>query len=246
MDHMLYVVMSGASQTMLAQAANTHNLANVNTTGFRADLAAFQSVPLTGPGLPSRIYAQAQGNGVDLTPGAILSTGRELDIAVNGPGWIAVQAADGAEAYTRAGDLRVSANGFLETATGQKVLGNGGPIALPPAEKMEIGADGTISIRPLGQDVATLAVVDRIKLVAPPAENLMKRADGLLGLQDGEVAAPDASVRILTGSLESSNVNAVEAMVNMITLARQFEMQVKMMQTAQNNDAAATQMMQMS
>ena len=246
MDHMLYVAMSGAAQIMQAQAANTHNLANANTTGFRADLAAFQSMPLTGPGLPSRIYPVEQNAGLDLSPGAITATGRELDIAVNGNGWIAVQAEDGSEAYTRDGNLRISANGLLETATGHPVLGNGGPIAIPPAEKMEIGADGTVSIRPLGQTAATLAVVDRIKLVAPPVESLEKRSDGLIQVQGGGNSAADAGVRVLTGSLESSNVNAIESMVNMITLARQYEMQVKLMNTAQSNDAAATQIMRLA
>lgn len=246
MDRMLYVAMNGAAQTMLAQAANSHNLANVSTTGFRADLAAFQSQQLNGAGLPSRIYATAHDQGVDLTPGALMSTGRELDIAVQGQGWIAVQAADGGEAYTRAGDLHIGANGLLETATGQKVLGNGGPIAIPPAEKMEIAADGTLSVRPLGQTAATLAVVDRIKLVNPPIENLEKGTDGLMRTRDGVNAEPDAKVKIITGTLEASNVSAVEAMVNMITLARQFETQIKMMETAQANDNAAAQIMRLS
>ena len=246
MDHMLYIAMSSAAQTMQAQAANTHNLANANTTGFRADLAAFQSMPLSGPGLPSRIYAVEQNASMDLSPGTITTTGRELDIAVNGNGWIAVQAEDGSEAYTRDGNLRISANGLLETATGHPVLGNGGPIAIPPADKMEIGADGTVSIRPLGQTAATLAVVDRIKLVAPPVESLEKRSDGLIQVQGGGNSAADAGVRVLTGSLESSNVNAIESMVNMITLARQYEMQVKLMNTAQSNDAAATQIMRLA
>lgn len=246
MDKMLYVAMNGAAQTMLAQAANSHNLANVSTTGFRADLTAFQSQQLSGVGLPSRVYATAQGQSVDFTPGGLMSTGRDLDVAVIGSGWLAVQAADGTEAYTRAGDLRINSNGLLETATGRSVLGNGGPIAIPPAEKLEIGADGTISVRPLGQSAATLAVVDRIKLVNPPPENLHKGEDGLMRLKDGINAEPDAKVRIATGSLEASNVSAVEAMVNMITLARQFEMQVKLMNTAQSNDAAAAQIMRLS
>lgn len=242
---MVYVAMNGAQQTTLAQAIHTNNLANVSTTGFRADLAAFQSLPVTGPGWASRAYAQPQPNGVDLSSGPLITTGRDLDIAINGTGFIAVQAPDGSEAYTRAGDLHISPNGLLATGAGHLVLGNGGPIALPPAEKLEIGADGTISIRPVGQSATTLAIVDRIRLVNPAPESLRKGADGLLRSQDGIQAAPDAKVQVSPGALEGSNVNAVEAMINIIALAREFEVQVKMMKTAEETDSASTQLMRL-
>lgn len=245
MDRLLYVAMTGASQTMLAQAANSHNLANVSTTGFRADLEAFRSLPVYGPGYPGRVYAMTESKGVDFSPGSIVTTGRDLDVAVNGSGWIAVQAPDGTEAYTRAGDLRVTSGGMLVTGAGHPVLGNAGPIAIPPYETLEIGADGTISIRPLGQGAETLAVVDRIKLVDPPLQDLEKGQDGFLRLKDGTAAAPDARVRLVSGALESSNVNAVDAMVRMIELARQFELQVKAMKTAEENDAVSARLMQL-
>lgn len=245
MDRMLYVAMSGAKQTMLAQAVNTNNLANVNTTGFRSDLEAFRSLPVYGPGYPSRVYAQTEMPGTDFLAGTLSTTGRELDVAVNGEGWIAVQAADGSEAYTRAGDLRVTVNGQLETGAGRPVMGNGGPIAVPPFETLEIGADGTISIRPVGQAANALAVVDRIKLVNPPLGQMEKGTDGLMRVKDGKNAAADAAVQLSSGVLESSNVNAVEAMVRMIELGRQFETQIKMMRAAQENDAASAQLMRM-
>ncbi len=245
MDRMLYVAMSGAKQTMLAQAVNTNNMANVNTTGFRADLEAFRSLPVYGPGYPSRVYAQTERPGTDFLAGTFSTTGRELDVAVNGDGWIAVQAADGSEAYTRAGDLRVTVNGQLETGAGRPVIGNGGPIAVSPFEKLEIGADGTISIRPVGQAPNALAVVDRIKLVNPPPGQMEKGTDGLMRVKDGKNAVADAAVQLSSGVLESSNVNAVEAMVRMIELGRQFETQIKMMRTAQENDAASSQLMRM-
>ncbi|MFA7096516.1 MAG: flagellar basal-body rod protein FlgF [Gammaproteobacteria bacterium] len=245
MDRLLYVAMTGASQTMLAQAANSHNLANVSTTGFRADLEAFRSLPVYGPGYPGRVYAMTEGKGVDFSPGSIITTGRDLDVAVNGSGWIAVQAPDGTEAYTRAGDLRVTSGGMLVTGAGHPVLGNGGPIAVPPYETLEIGADGTISIRPLGQGAETLAVVDRIKLVDPPLQDLEKGQDGFLRLKDGVTAFPEAHVQLVSGALESSNVNAVDAMVRMIELARQFELQVKTMKTAEENDAVSARVMQL-
>lgn len=246
MDKLLYVAMSGASQTLLAQAANNNNLANANTTGFRADLSAFRAMPVFGPGAPSRVYAMAERPGTDFSYGSLLATGRDLDVAVKGEGWIAVQGPDGREGYTRAGDLRVSTAGLLENGAGHLVLGNSGPIAIPPAEKIEIGTDGTLSIQPTGQSATTLAVVDRIKLVNPPMQDLMKGSDGLMRMQDDSVLPPDAAVGLSSGTLEASNVNPVEAMVNMISLARQFEMQVKMMRTSQENDASAAQILRMS
>jgi flagellar basal-body rod protein FlgF len=246
MDRMLYVAMTGAQQTLLAQTANTHNLANASTTGFRADLEAFRAMPVYGPGQPSRVYAMAERPGTDLSPGTVSATGRDLDVAVNGDGWIAVQAADGSEAYTRAGDLRVSSNGELVNGAGHAVLGNSGPIAIPPSTKIEIGADGTITSRGLGQAPSTLSAVDRIRLVNPPKDQLMKGADGLMRVRNGAAVEPDANVRLTPGSLESSNVNAVEAMVNMITLSRQFEMQVKAMRTTEDIDQSAAQILRMN
>lgn len=246
MDRMLYVAMSGAKQIMLAQAVNNNNLANVSTAGFRADLDAFRSMPVFGPGYPSRVYTMTERPGTDMSSGALTTTGRELDVAVNGQGWITVQAPDGSEAYTRAGDLRVSVNGQLETGAGHPVMGNGGPIAVPPFEKIEIGSDGTISILPIGQAPSALAVVDRIKLVNPLQRDMEKGVDGLMRVKNsrGDVA-PDATVSLAGGVLESSNVNAVEAMVKMIELSRHYETQIKMMRVAQDNDVAATQMMRM-
>ncbi len=245
MDRMLYVAMNGAGQTMLAQAINSNNLANVSTTGFRADLAAFLSLPVEGYGWSSRVNAQTTTPQVDYTPGPIMATANELDVAINGEGWIAVQAPDGGEGYTRAGDLRLSSAGLLVNGAGYPVLGNSGPIALPPFEKLEIGADGTISIRPVGQAPNTLAVIDRIKLVNPPLEQLSKGEDGLLRMNEDLPVAADAQVKLVSGAREGSNVNGVEAMVNMLELARQFEVQVKLMKVAEENDAAAAQLMRM-
>ncbi len=244
MDRMLYIAMSGASQTMLAQGVNAHNLANATTTGFREDLLSFTDEGLQGDGFPSRVYAAADQPGVNLQPGSIMTTGNELDVAINGPGWIAVRAADGTEGYTRAGDLRVLPTGELVNGAGHAVMGNsGGPIALPPSEKVEVGVDGTITVRPSGQTPAALAVVDRIKLVNPDPAQLVKGPDGLMRLSDGAAAPPDAAVTLVSGALEGSNVNTIDAMVNMIELARQFELQVQLMKTAEENDQSSTQIM---
>lgn len=244
MDKMLYIAMTGASQIMKAQAVNSNNLANASTTGFKKDLDAFTSLPLNGSGYASRIYAVDEGQGVDLAAGTFNATGNELDVAINGKGWIAVQAPDGSQAYTRAGNLQVNELGQLLTGAGHPVLGDGGsPIAIPPFEKLDIGIDGTISIRPVGQDASTLAQVNRILLVNPDEDSLYKGRDGLMRVAEGTPAVADANIKLVSGVLESSNVNPVEALVNMISLARQFEMHIKLMSTAQEIDAASTQLM---
>ena len=246
MDRSLYVAMTGAQQTMLAQAANNNNIANVNTAGFRADLAQFRSMPLFGPGHPSRVYAMTERSGTDMSQGPINATGNPLDIAVHGDGWIAVQASNGKEAYTRAGNLRIDEGGRLVTASGRSILGDGGPIAVPPASKVEIAEDGTVSILPLGETAKEMTVVERIKLVKPDHKELQKGEDGLMYLRSGKKANADANVKLVSGMLEGSNVNMAQAMVNMIDLARQYEMQIKLMREAEQNADATRQLLQLS
>lgn len=246
MDRFLYVAMSGAREAQVAQTVASHNLANASTTGFRATLAAAEHVGLAGPGhAAARAYAVTQGYGVDLTPGPLVSTGRDLDIAIDGSGFLAVQAPDGGEAFTRAGDLVVDAFGILTTRAGHPVLGDGGPIALPPFEALEIGGDGTISIRPLGQDAAGLVAVERIRFVDPPAEQLRRGEDGLLRMAEGIAPPPAVDVRVRAGMLEGSNVSVVSEMVQMIENARSFELSVKLMDTAEQNDRASAALMRL-
>jgi flagellar basal-body rod protein FlgF len=246
MDRLLYVAMTGAREAQVAQSVTSHNLANASTTGFRATLASAAHAPLAGPGhAQARSYAVTEGRGIDYTPGPLLATGRDLDVAIEGEGWIAVQAPDGGEALTRAGDLRVDAFGMLTTGTGLPVLGNGGPVALPPYETLEIAGDGTISIRPLGQDAAGLAVVERIRLLNPDPAGLVRGEDGLVRVAEGFEAPAEADVRLLRGMLEGSNVNPITAMVEMIQHARSFELQVKMMTTAEQNDRSSSSLLRL-
>ena len=239
MDKMLYVAMSGAKETLIAQGNATNNLANANTTGFLSDLNQFRSMPVFGSGHPTRVYAMDERPGTDFDHGSIQYTGRDLDIAVQEGGWLAVQAADGGEAFSRRGDLRVDENGLLVTGNDLPVMGNGGPIAVPPFEKISVGVDGTVSIRPLGAATDELAVIDRIKLVAPQFEQMEKGEDGLFRLKEGGDAEADPVQRVVSGALLSSNVNVVNEMVDMIELSRRFELQVKMMKNAEENSAAA-------
>src|SRR5262245_38542792 len=184
MDRMLYVAMTGAKETLRAQGVNNHNLANVSTNGFRADLAAFQSRAVDGTGFASRVYATASTAGWDEKSGALLSTGRDLDVAVNGKGWIAVQGPDGREAYTRAGDLQIDPTGALVTASGRAVLGDGGPVTVPPYTSIFFARDGSISVVAQGQNPDTTSTVARIKLVNPPAAQLERGEDGLFRMKD--------------------------------------------------------------
>jgi len=246
MDEMIYLAMTGAKQTEFAQAINTNNIANVSTTGFRADLHSFSSAPIEGPGVDSRVNAIVETYGTDFSQGAIANTGRDLDIAVQGEGFIAVQGPDGEEAYTRAGDLRVNGGGLLSTGAGHLVMGDGGPVAIPVNSSLTIGSDGTISLQALGQGPETLSQIDRIKLVRPDISQMQKGSDGLFRLADGEIASADGAVRVTSGSLEQSNVNIAKTLVNMIELSRQYEMQVKVMKTAEEDADSAAQLMRLT
>lgn len=246
MDRFLYIAMSGAKETLRAQAANNHNLANASTTGFRSDLSAMQSRAVVGAGYQSRVYATDSTIGWDASSGAMQATGHDLDIAIQGEGWLAVQGADGQEAYTRAGDLRVDPTGLLLNGAGHPVLGDGGPITVPAHSAVAVAADGTVSIVPVGQGPETMATVGRIKLVNPPATTVSRGEDGLFRLADGAVAPADANVRVASGVLEGSNVNIADAMVNMIELSRHFDLQVKAMRSAEENGRASAQLLRMT
>ncbi|MCZ8129729.1 MAG: flagellar basal-body rod protein FlgF [Steroidobacteraceae bacterium] len=243
MDRILYVSMTGARQILEAQAVVSHNLANASTGGFRADLQAFASAAIAGDGFPTRVNVVGANSGFSHEAGPLTQTGRALDVAIDGAGWLAVQAPDGREAYTRAGNLRLTPEGALVTASGHPVLGDGGPIALPPAEQVAVGADGTITVVPQGTGPATAAAVARLKLVNPPADALVKGADGLVRRRDGADAPADAAVRVLSGAIEGSNVNAARALTEMIEYSRLFDMQVKLMGQADQNGQAAQRLL---
>ncbi len=246
MDRSLYIAMSGAKQTLLAQASNANNLANAQTTGFKSDLEQFRSMPVFGPGFPSRVYAMTERPGSDLSMGSIQTTGNDMDVAIKGDGWLAVEDKEGKEAYTRAGELQITPDGRLLTGSGTAVIGDDGAISIPPAEKINIGNDGTISIIPAGGGSADLAVIDRIKTVKPELNNLEKRNDGLMHTKDGRVLQASAEVTLIQGALEGSNVNAVSALVEMIELAKNFELQTKVMKSADENSGVSAKLMQMA
>lgn len=243
MDKLLYVSMTGAREALTSQTNHANNLANVSTTGFKSDFNQFRSMSVYGETHPSRAYAMSERPGTDMSPGSYMTTARDLDVAIHGEGWLTVQLPDRTEAYTRAGDLKRNVDGTLTTGTGLPVLGNGGPIVLPEYETLEIGIDGTISLRGVGDDALAITQVDQLKLVNPGNENLVKRADGLFHLRDGGEANFDPSVKIAHGMLEGSNVNAVGELTEVIASSRLFELNVKMMKTAKDNDESAARIL---
>lgn len=254
MDRMLYVAMNGANQVLLRQATNNHNLANLNTVGFRADLDTFVSKDTAETEHQTRVYAMRKGGAISNKQGDIFTTGRALDIAIDREGYIAVEDIDGSEGYTRGGQFSIGPGGLLQTNSGYTVMGDGGPIAIPPHESIQIAGDGSISIKAPG---GAMLEIDRIKLVNIDNDYLVKGENGLLKQVDtpvfgeGENAAPapaeaDASVTVTAGALESSNVSSIEALSNMITLARQYEIQIKLMKSSEENEITATKMLNMS
>lgn len=242
MDRMIYLSMTGAKATMERQEVLAGNLANVSTTGFRAELQAFRAVPVRGDGASTRAYALETTTGYDDSAGAITVTNRPLDVAPQGRTWLSVQALDGTEAYTRAGSFMVDNQGTLTTPSGLPVMGDGGPIVLPPDTTPTIAADGTVSAR---QANGTSTPVGRLKLVTPE-EKLVRGEDGLFRTGTGDPLDANPEARVAPGALEGSNVSAVGTMVAMIAAARQFEAQTKLMQTAERNEQTASRLLTMT
>lgn len=234
MDRIVYLAMGGAKAALQRQDSLANNLANVSTPGFRAEMQAFRAVPVRGDGASTRVYSLESTIGYDDRPGPVATTGRALDVAVGGRSWLAVQALDGTEAYTRGGALQVDPQGQLVTPAGLPVVGDGGPIAVPANAVVEVGADGSISAQ-VGN--GRPQVVGRLKLVTPEAP-MTRGTDGLFRAADGDLPA-DPAARLQSGALEGSNVSAVETMVSMISAARQFEQQMKMLQTAEAKEQSA-------
>jgi flagellar basal-body rod protein FlgF len=248
MDKSLYIAMTGAKHNMLAQAQHANNLANVNAQGFKADFAQARAMPVYyGEGLPTRAYALVERPATDYRHGSLEETGRELDVAIDGDGFIAVQANDGNEAYTRVGAFFTDSLGVLRTGGGLAVMGNNGPIAIPPAEKVDISLDGRITIVPTGQGPQAPVTIDRIKLVKPPIETMTKSEDGLFRALETEENLPaDASVHLVAGFLENSNVNAIDELTSILSLARQYELQVKVMSSAKEMSESSARLLQMN
>lgn len=245
MDRLIYTSMTGAAAAADRQAVLANNLANVSTNGFRQELFNFRAVPVNGDGSSTRVFALETASTHDDTPGTIQFTDRNLDAMPQGNAYFAVQGLDGTEAYSRNGGFQVNANGTLVNSVGMTVLSaDGAPIDVPPNAQLSLGADGTITAKVDGQPINT---VGRLKLVTPTADEPLKRStDGLFRTTTGDPAGTDAQARLQTGALEGSNVNAVNTMVSMIEAARQFEHNTRLMQTAEQDDKSASQLLSMN
>ncbi len=247
MDRMIYIGLSGAKQALEQQASIANNIANVSTPGFRAQINQFLAVPVVGTEVATRTLVAATTPGADLRSGPLMPTGRALDVAVRGDGWLTVRMPDGSEAFTRVGNLQIGADGQLQTMDSRPVLGDGGPLVVPPGSSVSVTNDGLVSALVAGDSTAGATEVGRLKLVNPPAIDLVRGEDGMFRLRPGAPSASaDSSVRLRTGVLEGSNVNPVEAMVAMISNARRFEMQMKTLQTAESNDQQANKLLSAS
>lgn len=249
MDRALFLAMSGAKQNMQEMQLRANNLANVSTTGFRADLAQARSMQAYGEGLPSRVFSMTERPGHSFAQGNVITTGRDLDITIEGDGWLSVMDKTGQEGLTRNGNLHIDETGLLSNGSGHAVLGEtGAPITLPiPLAKVEIGRDGTISVLPQGAPADAIEVVDRIKLTRSNNRDLYKDTNGLFRAKDPNATyQANAEVKIMTGAIEGSNVNAVSEMTSLIDIQRQFEMQVKLMSNAEDMDKASDSLLRMS
>ena len=251
MDHAIYTAMGAASQTLDQQAVTASNLANASTPGFRAQLNALRAVPVEGWSLPTRTLVAASTPGADMSPGAMNYTERPLDVAVQQDGWLAVRTADGSEAYTRNGSMQISPTGIL-TIQGNPVMGDGGPIAVPQGAELTIAADGSITALNAGDAPNATVQLGRLKLVKATGSELTRGDDGMFRLtanaqaQRGAVLPNDATVQVMPGVLEGSNVKPVETMVDMIANARRFEMQMKVISNVDENEQKANQLLNMS
>jgi flagellar basal-body rod protein FlgF len=243
MDRLIYTAMTGAKHVFMQQAGTANNLANASTIGFKAQEHRFRAVPVQGEGMPTRAFVVDASVSDVMDQGPLMFTGRNLDVAVNGKGWLAVQMPDGSEAYTRAGSLDVDVTGLLQTKSGYTVAGDGGPINVPPDNSIEIAPDGTVSVVPNFGTPNNANALGRIKMVNPPEADMVRGADGLFRLRSGQPAAADQNIKLASGTLEGSNVNVTDAMVNLISLSRQFEMQIKMLQMADTNAQRADQLL---
>jgi flagellar basal-body rod protein FlgF len=248
MDKLVYTAATGLKAHMAAQAAIANNMANASTTGFRADRVVLDRLSLTGGGdeFASRAPAGAEVQDFDRTPGALQTTGRPLDVAMLGNDtWMAVQANDGTEAYTRRGDLSVSPSGTLKTGDGYLVMGSGGPITLPPYDSLTIGSDGTVSIVPQGDTSGQGTVIDTIKLASTKGSQTVKGLDNLLHVKGSGALPQDAAAKVQSGALEGSNVNMTQALVDMIENQRSYEVQANLLKSAKDMDEGAASLMRM-
>ncbi len=244
MDRLLYTSLSAMRAAQSRQTATANNIANANTPGFRADMAATQALWLRGAA-ESRATASEEVLAADMRAGTVVATGRALDVAANGDAMFVVQSTDGEEAFARRGDFQLSDSGLLTTGDGHPVMGNGGPITLPPADSIAIDAQGRISIVPTGGDPTQPQEVAQLRLVTPGGSDAVKGLDNLFRVRGGGALPDDPDARVRSGHLEGSNVSTTQALVDMIEASRSWDTQLKLIADARDNDAATADLMRL-
>lgn len=243
MDRMIFLAMTGAKHVAWQQASTSNNLANVHTAGFKADQVSFRALPVVGEGAPTRTYVVDNTIGYDASQGTLMQTGNPNDFALGAPGFFAVQGSDGQEAYSRSGGFVLDETGMMRTPSGLPIIGSGGPITIPLGSRPQLGQDGTVLAVPESGADQTPQLVGQIKLVNPPAKDVYKGEDGLFRSNTGGQLEADPKVKIVSGALEASNVNTVDSLIQMISHQRAFDLNIKLMQTTDQNDRAATSLM---
>ena len=245
MDRLIYSSLAAMRGSMAHQTATANNLANASTPGFRADLADRQALWLRGASLDSRATATEEVLAADMRAGTVIATGHPLDVALNGDAMLVVQSPDGEEGYTRRGDLQLSDSGLLTTGDGRPVLGSGGPVTIPPADSVAIDAEGRVLIVPPGGGAAQQQEVARLRLVTPKGSDIVKGVDGLFRVRDGGALPDDPDARVSSGHLEGSNVQSTAALVDMIEASRSWDIQLKLISAARENDTSSAELMKM-
>lgn len=245
MDRLIHTALSGMRGAMSRQTVVANNLANAGTTGFRGEMTAARSLWIRGPGFGARATATEEVLAANMAGGTVNQTGRDLDIAMAGETLLAVQAEDGSEAYTRRGDLQVAASGLLTTGDGRPVIGEAGPITVPPADSIQISEDGALMIVPAGGDPNQPQQLDRLKLASPTGSRVRKGLDGLFRVEGNGALPSDPEARVVPRSLEGSNVEVSQALISMIEASRSWESQVNLVNQAREMDTAAADLMRL-
>lgn len=243
MDRMIHTALSGMEAAMTRQRVTASNLANAQTTGFRAETFTVDPAQLKGPALEARAMNRGSVHGADMRSGAMVETGNPLDIAIGGNALLALQGADGSEVYSRRGDLSVGASGVLQNGDGRPVMGQAGPITIPPGRNLSIGQDGTISARDPAAPDAPAEELGRIKLASMEGSRIAKDTDGFMRVVGGGILPTDQAATLTSGALEQSNVDTTQVLVDMIEAQRSFERRAKLFSTANEIDTSGARLM---
>ena len=254
MDRLIYTAVSGMNASMLRQRMIASNMANAQTIGFRAETMQFTPQTLTNPqdGASLEVRSMTSGvvRGATMKAGPLTQTGRELDLAMAGDALLTVQSPDGGEAYTRRGDLSVSASGLVQNGDGRPVIGENGPVTVPLGSRIAIAPDGSVmASNPQAPDQPPIKI-ERLKLANWRGSLIEKDLTGLFRVPAANgvsgVLPLDEDARVQVGALEQSNVDPSQVLVEMLEAQRLYDMRTKLVATAKQLDESGAQLMRIS